>query len=202
MLFKLSTPCPIAYHWHIQGVCIYSMCGELLKDNYINMFNEKLKMEKIVFDEMSKNNQGFHKKPMLEVVNYLREYKTSLEPKAVAYNSDVVSFICDKENTPDEIKDYLDTEVYLSQKFLREEAKAKHVHEMADLGYIPCREWKGYTGKAILIFPVSIDWFTGKIDKSGKIIETEDGGFFIPKGKRSRGYYLHNLEEAFYKAIN
>jgi len=171
---------------------------------------QTLKLEQNIFNELK-----FNKEPMVEVVEALRQYKATLEPKATAYNSEVEAYIVSKEKLEldSELKDYLGTEVYLAQRYLGNEARAKHAQEMADKGYIPCREWNGYEGPAELVGKKQMDWMTANINKVGKIIKSlvkvEDQGrtkiyepFFIPKGKRSRGYYLRNLDESFYKAIN
>jgi len=159
------------------------------------------------------NKSKYNKAPMAEVVEALRQYKATLEPNATAYNADVEKFILSLCNVDADLHDYLGTEVYLAQKYLDKEAKAKHVQEMADKGYIPCREWNGYEGPADLVGKNDIDWMSISIKEVGKIIKSlvkvEDQGrtkiyepFFIPKGKRSRGYYLHNMGACFYKAIN
>lgn len=157
-------------------------------------FNQKLQIEKTVFDE-----QRFKKAPMPEVVQYLREYKATGK---YPYNADVLKYIQSKETVSGELIDTLDTEIYLAQQFLRAEQLENKTHEMADKGFIPVKAWNGYVGRAELVGKKSLDWATTQINKVGKIIALEDGGFFIPKGNRTRGYYLRNLDEAFYKPIN
>jgi len=160
---------------------------------------QTLKLEQNIFNELK-----YNKEPMAEVVEALRQYKATLEPKATAYNSEVEAYIVSKEKLEldSELKDYLGTEVYLAQQYLDKEAQAKHAQEMADKGYIPCREWNGYEGPAELVGKNDIDWMSINIKEVGKITKTgDDKPFFIPKGKRTRGYYLHNMGTCFYKAI-
>jgi len=181
----------------------------LATNNTANMINtQTLKLEQDIFNELK-----FNKAPMAEVVEALRQYKATLEPNATAYNADVEKFILSLCKVDTDLHHYLGTEVYLAQQYLDKEAKAKHAQEMADKGYIPCREWNGYEGPAELVGKKQMDWMTVNINKVGKIIKSlvkvEDQGrtkiyepFFIPKGKRTRGYYLYNMGACFYKAIN
>lgn len=165
-------------------------------------FNQKLIIERAIFDKLGKEHKGYHKAPMAEVVEALRQYKKSIGENKTAYNADVEKFILGLCEVSNELKDYLGKEVYLAQCFLMAEKKAKYKQEMADKGYTPCREWDGYEGQAQLIGKKEVDWFTASLNKIGKIIKDHTGeAFFIPKGKRSRGYYLRNFDEGFYKAI-
>jgi hypothetical protein len=46
------------------------------------------------------------------------------------------------------------------------------------------------------------DWMANKIAQTCKIITSGDGyPFIVAKGKRSRGWYIHDLENAFYKPV-
>ena len=135
---------------------------------------------------------------MPEVLEAMRQYTATGK---YPYNAQVKDFILSEHNIDSNLHDYLLTEIYLAQQDLRSEQKAKQQHEMADKGYVPCSQINGFTGEAELIATKSRDWFTQKIATTGKIIELEDGPFFIPKGKRTRGYYIKLLDNAFYKAI-
>ena len=160
---------------------------------------QTLNLEQGIFNDLE-----YNKAPMADVVELLRQYKATLEPNATAYNANVEAYIVSKAklDLDNELKDYLGKEVYLAQQYLDKEAKAKHTQEMADKGYIPCKEWKGYEGPAELVGKNDIDWMSINIKEVGKITKTgDDKPFFIPKGKRSRGYHLHNMGACFYKAI-
>jgi len=163
--------------------------------------NETLQIEKAIFDNLVKDHKGYSKKAHQGVLEALKQYKATGK---YPYNAQVKDFILSLCDIKAELHDYLETEVYLAQQDLGQEEKAKLTQDMADKGFIPCSEWKGYIGKAQLVGKKQLDWATASIDTTGKIIITNDGqdGFFIPKGKRSRGYYLRNLDEAYYKAIN
>lgn len=162
--------------------------------------NKTLLAEKITFDNLAKNHNGYKKKTMPAVLEALKQYKATGK---YPYNAQVKEFILSLCQVDESLHDYLLTEIYLAQQDLEQEEKMKQTHEMADKGYIPACEWNGYLGGAELIGTKSMDWMTSKIATTGKIIKANNGEpFFILKGKRSRGYYLRNLNNAFYKAIN
>lgn len=155
--------------------------------------------EQISFDNLAKEHQGYTKKAMPEVLQYLKDYEATGK---YPYNAEVRDFILTKENIKPELHDYLETEVYLAQHDLQAEKLATHTHEMADKGYLPTSQLNGYLGQAELVATKSLDWMTQKLATTGKIITAHNGEpFFIPKGSRTRGYYIRNLENAFYKAI-
>jgi len=161
----------------------------------ITINNKTLLAEKISFDA-----QGYTKKAMPAVLEVLKQY---IATGKYPYNAQVRDFILSLCTIDANLHDYLETEVYLAQQDLRKENESKLQQEMADKGFIPAKEWKGYVGLAQLVGNVQLDWMTSNIDKIGKIVVTNDGedGFFIPKGKRTRGYYLRSLNNAFYKPI-
>jgi hypothetical protein len=157
--------------------------------------NEKLKEAQKVFEI-----EKYKKKAMPEALNYLKEYKATGK---YPYNAQVVEYIMERETIDADLKDYLDTEVYLAQHDLRSEKEEEQEVEMRKEGYIPLKEVGNFTGKCLFTGKRSLDWLTNKVDMEGKIIKAHNGApFFIPKGKRTRGYYLAGIDNGFYKPLN
>ena len=160
-------------------------------------FNQKLEEERDAFNKRGTNKYG--KTPMPEVVAYLREYKATGK---YPYNADVEAFIKTREEVRDALEDHLGTEVYLAQKFLHDEDARVYSESMLAKGYIKAGDITTYRGPAELIAKKNMDLFTTNIGLVGKIITSgDDRPFFVPKGRRSRGYYLGTLESAFIKII-
>lgn len=159
-------------------------------------FAQKLIKEKKDFDS---RNVGSYKKPsMPEVLMYLKEYIATGE---YPYNARVAKYILSKEAVPDDLKDYLETEVYLAQKDLKEEKGALLDNKMLGEGFLKISWNTEYRGNAELIAKKDVDLMSTKISLTGKIISDSRGTpFFIPKGKRSRGYSFVGLE-GYYKPI-
>jgi hypothetical protein len=59
-----------------------------------------------------------------------------------------------------------------------------------------------YRGAVKLKASKDMEWITVKIETTGKIVDTGEkkDAFFIPKGKRSRGYYFQCLS-GYWKPI-
>jgi hypothetical protein len=160
--------------------------------------NIKLKEAQKVFEV-----EKYKKRAMPEVLQYLKDYKATLEDKATAYNSSVIEYINEHETIDADMQDYLGTEVYLAQNDLRAEKETEHEKEMIAQGYTPVRDVGDFTGACVFVGVKSIDFYMGKIDMEGKITKAHDNRpFFIPKGKRTRGYYIETLDNAFYKPLN
>lgn len=172
----------------------------------MNTFEQKLREAKTSFDERAKEHQGYKSKAMIEVLAYNKQAKAENSEK-YSYNSAIVDYICAKETIPSDLIDYLDTEVYLSQQDLRAELKASRDSGMVAEGWLVIpkvhyAELFTYRGKAVIKATKSNDWTTNRIETEGKIITAGNGEpFFVPKGKRTRGYYFQLLE-GYYKPLN
>lgn len=166
-------------------------------------FTQKLQKELEVFNELSKTHAGYKKTALLEVLEYLKEEKKLNNNKTV-YNSELKSKITKAENITDPILlDYLDTEVYLAQQDYQKELDNAYQLEMEAKGYIKLTRDITYRGKIELIAQRSLDWTTSNISITATIKELSNGNLFIiPKGNRTRGYYITSLEHSFYKPLN
>src|SRR5574343_1595714 len=146
---------------------------------------KKLQQAKAEFEQLK------YKKPaMPEVLAYLKEAKKRVEGKTV-YNSELTAEIMRAESLDEEWRDYINTEVYLAQQDYTAEREAELDAKMEAEGWHKLSEVGDYRGSAYLRAKREVDWLTQNIDIEGKII-TDSGGrpFFIPKGRRSRGYNL------------
>jgi hypothetical protein len=164
------------------------------------MFETKLKQAKAIFEI-----ERYQKHAMPEVLDYLKELKAKThEGKGTVFNAELGNYILDRETIEDNnLKDYLATEVYLAQQDLRAEQQQAYREHMLSMGYQELKHDVEYRGKIELVAQKSMDWFTNKISIEGTLITAGNGeAFCIPKGRRTKGYYVRNLENAFYKPIN
>jgi len=147
--------------------------------------------------------EGYKKKAMPEVLEYLKRAKERKNGDTV-YNAELTSEIMEKENLSEEYRDYVNTEVYLAQHDYRAEQEQKYTNNMLAQGWKVLDNEIEYTGKCKYIATKSLDWYTAKLENTGTLKRIDDGEelFLIPKGKRSRGYYVRNLEKAFYQELN
>lgn len=154
--------------------------------------NEKLKQAQKVFEV-----EGYDKKAIPEILQYLKDSKKT-------YNDDVVTYVIEKEDVSSDMKRYLKTEVFLAQQDLRAEKDEKQEQEMSKEGFLPLNKVGDFTGKCLFVATKDIDWMSAKIEKEGKIIKTPSGKpFFIPKGNRTRGYYCNDMSiSGFYKPLH
>lgn len=117
------------------------------------------------------------------------------------YNAQVAKYIKSKEEIPAELNEYLDTEIYLAQQTRRRREGAKKDEEMRAQGYEKITTSVEYRGQAVIVAKKDMDWMSAKIETEGKIIEDSRGyPFFIPKGKRTRGYSFLGID-GYYKQI-
>jgi len=166
----------------------------------------KLQEAKKVFE-----TEKFKKKAMPEVLEYLKRAKERVNNNTV-YNSELTDEIMKAENLPQELEQYLNTEVYLAQRDYRTMQEAEYTAKMIADGWKPLTEETEYRGKCQYIAKKSMDWMIMSLENTGTLIDSKTAYdrekheyktelFLIPKGKRSRGYYVRNLENAFYKPL-
>lgn len=171
----------------------------LNRDNYMK-FDDKLLVAQKVFAL-----EKYKKQVMPEVYEYLLAYRQDKNipyPQTV-FNSDLKKYIVEKENVPFDLQDYLGTEVYLAQQHSRTLEEQDYRRRMEAEGYFPLNTDVTYRGKIEFVAKRTMDWFTSRIATTGTLGETDDGKslFVVPKGKRTRGYYVAGLELAFYKPL-
>lgn len=158
-------------------------------------FNEKLREHQAAF-----NVHKFDKTVMPEVLYYNYEWRKE-NPTQFLYNSILNSYILSKETVSAELFDYLDTEVYLSQQQYRKDKEAKTDATMLELGYTKITPNISYRGVAEIVASQEVDLFKHSVKSVGKIIDGNySAAFFIPKGKRTRGYSFLNLK-GYYKPL-
>jgi len=157
-------------------------------------FITNLQKEKDIFNSME--FRKYEKKAMLEVLQYVKNNPD------IETNPPMVKFISEKENIPAELIDYLATEVYLARQDIYEEKDLIAHNDMIAKGYIKLDRNTSYRGKIELVATTNTDFFTTNISKQATIKELPDNRIFIiPKGNRSRGWYVTSLENAYYKPI-
>lgn len=161
-------------------------------------FNEQLQQHKDIFDSLA--SRKYDKKAMPEVLSYLKTEYEKTKGNTV-YNRPFTDYIAKLHNTPTDLIEHLYTEVYLAQHDYREELDAIATQKMLDKGYIPLNSTTSYRGKIELVAIKNTDFFTNNISTIATLKDTPRGLFVVPKGNRTRGYFVANLEQAFYKPI-
>lgn len=168
-------------------------------------FNELLKKEKAIFDEMAKEHKGYDKTAYAVIVAFNKRYRATY-PDKYPYNDSIVDFILSQVDVVSELIDYLKTEVYLSQRFIEDEKKNQEEIKMAEKGFIRIKldtiKDIPVQGRAV-IFHGGI---FGRQEIKTKIIENKGSAFFLPGKARRRGYSAFTLATsdypAYYKIIN
>lgn len=147
--------------------------------------------------------QSYKKKALSQILEYLKEEKKKVNNKTV-YNSQLRDLIIKRENIENEdLIEYLATEVFLAQHDLVNEELEEYKKQMEAQGYKQLTEKIEYRGKIELIAQKTTDYLTRPISINATIKELPNGRLFIiPKGNRTRGYYVSSLENAFYKELN
>ncbi len=167
-------------------------------------FNQKLQHQKNIFETIPLPvgyKTKFDKSSMPEILEYLKIEKNKKNGGTV-YNAELVSLIAKAENVPSGLLDYLGTEVYLAQHDYTDMKEREYTDKMVALGYIKLVPQCTYRGKIELVANINSDWFTNKIAQEAKVITAGNGtAFVVPKGRRSLGWYVHSLENAFYKPL-
>lgn len=157
-------------------------------------FITNLQKEKDIFNSME--FRKYDKKAMPEVLQYVKKNPD------IKTNPPMVKFISEKENIPAELIDHLATEVYLARHDLDEEKDLIAHNDMIAKGYTKLDRNTSYRGKIELVATTNTDFFTTNISQQATIKELSDNRLFIiPKGNRSRGWYITSLEKAYYKPL-
>jgi len=148
---------------------------------------------------------------MPEVLQYNKLYRETY-PDKYPYNDAIKEFICEKENIPyihsnsDDMSNlsyYLGAEIYISQHAIDNEKKREKEKELQAQGFLPAQN-PAYRGKAILKGTNTLDWISASYELEGKIIDSntpDKTAFFLPKGKRNKGYFLRDHFEGYYKPL-
>jgi len=164
--------------------------------------NEKLKRAKKLWDIKS----DWKRNAMPEVLAYNKQYRKD-KPDNYPYNDSIIKFILEREKIDYELVDFLGTEVYLSQHDIDQEKKAEYKTKMLNEGWLELNKETMNTaielGKKLQVNATStMDWLTTKIDNVYKPLIAHNGEYMLMKPRaRTRGYYLHQFENAFCKLV-
>lgn len=157
-------------------------------------FITNLQKEKDIFNSLE--TRKYDKKAMPEVLQYVKNNPD------IKTNPPMVKFISEKENIPAELTEYLETEVYLARHNLGEEKELIAHNDMIAKGYIKLDRNTSYRGKIELVATINTDFFTTNISQQATIKDVPNKEpFVIPKGNRTRGWWISRLEKAYYKPL-
>lgn len=162
--------------------------------------NEKLKQA----TEAWAIKKDYSRSAMPEVVEYNKRYRkeTGLYP----YNSHIKEFILKRETIEPELIDMLETEIYLSQRDIRNEGDEANKVQMIAEGWKPLDKAIA-AGKLLQVSATTTnDWCTAKIDKTYKPHIFNKGGAHEQYGlmkprARTHGYALYQFDNAFCKLV-
>jgi len=163
--------------------------------------NEKLKQAA----EAWAIKKDYSRPAMPEVLALNKEYRAA-NPDQYPYNAAVKDFIVARAGVSPEYIEMLKTEIYLSQQDIENEIKeAKRVQMIAagwrELNKEAIDEALKLGKKLQVSATATNDWATIKIDNVYKPhIFNGNYGLMKPRA-RSRGYYLHQFENAFCKLV-
>jgi hypothetical protein len=171
-------------------------------------FIEKLQESKAIKEQSQKDKGGYgmlNTPHLPEVLEYLKQFRTEKGrgQEQTVYNSELEEYITEKEKVPQELQDILGTQVYFAQGDFRDNLKAEHKAKMLAEGWKELTRETEYRGKIMLDGKVDGMMGTHHINDTAKLITDCKGYLFIvAKGKRSRGWFVSSLEQAFYKPLD
>ncbi len=117
------------------------------------------------------------------------------------YIAEIEKYINERESLPPELQDQLGTEVYLANAQWKRAHDARQGELMTQEGYIPLTPDMEYRGAALLRASKDIDFMRVALSSEGKFITSGRGTpFFIPKGRRTRGYDVYSIK-GYYKPV-
>lgn len=122
-------------------------------------------------------------------------------PAAYPYNADIQAWIVEKYEVADSLRDILETQVYLCQQQKRRDDQKLRDAEMLADGFMPIAWDTAYRGKVHMRARKETDFMASNVSEYGTFVDGIRGSaFFIPKGRRTRGFMLQNLK-GYYKPI-
>lgn len=148
----------------------------------------------------SEGSNRFEQDAIPEVWDAYKEWRM-LNANAYPYNADIEQWIIEKYEIPESCFDFLGTQVYLAQQQNRRDLQNQKDSEMEQDGFTPIKWNTEYRGNVHVRAIKDNDFMSSKIEQYGKFVDAQSGGgFFIPKGRRTRGFRLQSLK-GYYKAI-
>lgn len=163
--------------------------------------NEKLKQAA----EAWAVKKDWKRRAMPEVLALNKEYRAAY-PDKYPYNADILEFIIAREGVAPEFEDMLKTEIFFSQRDIRNDGVEDQKAAMLAAGWRvldqAAIDEALKQGKKLQVKATATnDWLTVKIDQVYKPhIFNGRYGLMKPKA-RSRGYGLEQFENAFYKLV-
>ena len=148
-----------------------------------------------------KVKKDFNRDAVGTVWNMHRGWR-KIHPDATPYLSEIQEFILERENIPAELHDQLHHEIYLANAQERRYIDDNEKSELLSQGYKPLTKDVEYRGKIELKAKYQGSFATNNISQVCKLITSTDGTLFVvAHGKRSRGWYVRSLDNAFYKPL-
>lgn len=168
-----------------------------------------LKDEKEIYakKEINHEHDYFHKNAIPEILALNKQYRAEHPEDKVGYNSNIVDYITEKYNIPTDIRDILQTQVFLSQRDLENEKAQEYEKKMLADGWIKMTEdivKKAYTEKKKLEVnaTTSYDWLTSKITETFKpFVNHENECYLMKLRARRKGCPLSRFQNAFCKIV-
>lgn len=164
--------------------------------------NDALQAARTVWEDAdSRRSSGSYDADAIpEVWAAYKEWRAE-NPDAYPYNADIEKWIVEKYGVREELADHLGTQVYLAQQQNRREKEAARDTEMAADGFMPIKWDTEYRGEVHVRARKETDFMSSNVSEYGKFVDGGNGGgFFIPKGRRTRGFTLQSLK-GYYKPI-
>lgn len=139
-------------------------------------------------------------KENLSELDYIFQSKEYKEQNGMKYLC--MPFLLESDELLELEKQVLRTAWYLNNEREQENTKENYKQKMLTDGWLELKPDIEYRGKIALNAEYHGDWATNNINETATI-KTDGSGkpFIVAKGKRSRGWYPHSLENAFYKKI-
>ena len=145
--------------------------------------------------------KDFNKEPVPEVWEYYKKWRE--DNSGMAYLREIQEYILKQGSIPEELWSHLYTEIYLCSQKWSDEQDEKYREDMKKKGFYLLTEITEYRGAILLSAKQQIDSLSKSIERECKLIELPDKRLFVlPKGNRTRGWYVSSLEDAFYKPLN
>jgi len=117
------------------------------------------------------------------------------------YNAAIEAWMIKRNAIPEHLHDFLGTQVYLAQHQRRRAEEETMRQYMKGEGFEPIEWDTAYRGAVRVVAKKEFDFMAVRTPETGKFITDGRGGaFFLPKGKRTRGYVLAGLK-GYYKPI-
>lgn len=166
-------------------------------------FSDKLRERAEKWEEKTCAEKYDNGDVMPEILAYNKKWREE-NPEKYPYNSAIADFVKEREEISEDLLDYLNTEVYLSQQEIRKEKEREIEQKMKENGFeVLTEERAKELGTGTRIETKSkAEGVLGVINTSGdyKLFIRQDGTPMLMKPKsRTRGYYLSQFDKVFFR---